>query len=351
MAATKQFWFVARGSSKMNDLIARPHSAGAIGLAIIVGIAGWAPPVQAIGPLQRNTARQQRVERPASVRTPARAQHGPLGLRETLRQVWSELQVYRGKQLERISNLGAFGRSDFDSTRSVASNLEALVQERKLPHYYAEVKGRRVLHVVVDLASKDSKAEIRAIMKRVGEQTVEVNHKAATERNRWGHVAVRVGDAATYDLTGTRGVVQPPPLVQKFLRVVQGSNDATFARRRSLRRFFEARTPNPSSASIYYGYLFEASTTERSKLEADYETRLGQAKAFAVNGGDASQGVFSCAQFLTEGIPFLNERGIDATISAARATTAARNAPMMEAVVVYKMPTVEKTDLRGFPKK
>jgi|GEM_PF-5707023 hypothetical protein len=331
------------------------------GLMVIAGTFNTA---EAIGPFRKIVARKMQALRPSQPRPAARvqpaaqarpaartpSQSGPLGLRETIQQVWSELQVYGGKHLERASNFKAFGRSDFDTRLSVASNLEALVKERNLPHYYAKVKGRDVLHLVVDLASNNSKAEIRAIMKRVGQQTVELNHKAPTKRNRYGHVAVRVGDAATYDLTGTQGVVQPPPLVQKFLRVVQGSNDATFARRRSLRRFFEARTPNPTSSSIYYGYLFKATESEQGKLEADYETRLKEATAFAVSGGNAAEGVFSCAQFLTEGIPFLNDRGIASNIGASRTATSARNSTTMEAVVVYKMPSVQKEDLRGYPK-
>ena len=61
-------------------------------------------------------------------------------------------RVRRGDRLERWTNRLAVGRSDFNKKLSVKANLESLVKDKKLPHYYAEVGGKKVLHVVVDLA-------------------------------------------------------------------------------------------------------------------------------------------------------------------------------------------------------
>jgi hypothetical protein len=232
----------------------------------------------------------------------------------------------------------------------VADNLRALVRERNLPHYDATIGDRSVLHVVVDLGRPETTQDVRAIMRRVGEQTIELNFKAPTPGNRWGHVAVRVGDATTYDLTGTQGIAELPALVKQVVNLIQGSDHATFARRRNPRRFLEGRQATPGSAAVYYGYLFSATERELAVTDRLYSERLAVTKSFKVHGGDSSKGEYNCAQFLTEGVCFLKDRGIAPTISASRAGTTARRSPKLDAVVVYKLPDVPLHKLKGAPR-
>src|SRR5687768_8449049 len=46
-----------------------------------------------------------------------------LGMREALQRAREELQLYRGRKVERWSDRLAYGRSDFDPGRSVSDNL------------------------------------------------------------------------------------------------------------------------------------------------------------------------------------------------------------------------------------
>lgn len=274
-----------------------------------------------------------------------------VGLRQAWHAAREELQVYRGSGLERLSDRMTVGKSDFDPKLPVRDNLKKLVEKHDIPHYYAKVNGRDVLHVVVDLAAgKKTKQNLRQVLRRIGDQTIELNYKVASEKNRWGHVAVRVGGGALYDLTGTQGVAQLPPLAEKALKLVRGSGNLKFARRRSLRRFMESRRDSPhASASVYQGMLFSATPEEIKTTKAVYERRLGEVKEFNVNGGDGKKGIFSCAQFLTEEVPFLNQRGINRNIGAKSTASAARSSDKLEAVLVYKMPKVTQEQLQQFP--
>lgn len=273
-----------------------------------------------------------------------------LSIRETWGKVREELQVYRGDRLERLSDFFTVGRSRFDAKLSVADNLKALVEKQQLPHYYADISGRQVLHVVIDLAQgKQTASAVRAVLRQVGKQTIELNYKAASAKNPYGHVAVRAGGGALFDLTGTKGMASLPEPLAKLLSKVRGSSDLSFARRRSLRRFMESRQDTPdASASVFYGMLFAATPEQIKQTEQIYRKRQGEMKEFCVSGGDASKGVYSCAQYLTEAVPFLNERGIGRNIGAKSTASAARGAAGLEAVVVYKMPSVKPEQL-AFP--
>ena len=270
-----------------------------------------------------------------------------IGWRESWHKAREEMQVYRGKRLERWGDRLAMGRSSFNPKLSVGGNLKALVKDKKIPHYYAKVNGKDVLHVVVDLAQPGTKKKVRQVLKRVAGQTIEVNYKGATPKNTYGHVAVRVGGGATYDLTGSRGVAELPKFLSKTLKFLRGSETLTFARKRSLRRFMESRKQRPggASASVYFGMLYGASPAEIKTTEKLYDARVGQVKEFNVSGGDATKGVFSCAQFLSEGVPFLNERGMQRTVGAKSMAGAAHKSAKLEAVVVYKMPGVGQDQL------
>jgi hypothetical protein len=269
-----------------------------------------------------------------------------LGLRESLRRAREELQLYRGRKLERWSDRLAYGRSDFDARRSVGDNLGDLAAEAGIPTFTRTINGRPVLHLVVDLGQgKASSRAIRRIFKRVAESTVEVNFKAPGGKNTAGHVAIRVGDGATYDLTGTEGVVELPGVVERPLRFITGRNGIVMPRKRSLRRFFESRKDRAGAPPVFYGMLFQASTTEIKSLETRYEERLGQVKQFSFSGGDPERGVFSCAQFLTHDTPYLTERGIKPTVSAMGMAHAAATSPSLAAVIVYKMPSTAVADL------
>jgi len=322
----------------------RQLAAPVLTFALAAALAAPAPTLAApssragLRPRARATAR-----RPAARRSQQR-----IGLRHMIRSVREELHVYRGDRIERWSNRLALGRSDFNRKLSVAKNLEALVSQHKLPHYYASVNGRQVLHVVVDLAhGRQTKKTLRRVLKRIGADTIELNFKAPTQKNRWGHVAVRVGSGATFDLTGTRGVARLPRLAERLLKLVRGKSSLSFARRRNLRRFMEGRRES-NSASVYFGMLFQATPQEIAQTARTYRQRQGEIKEFSVSGGDAAQGVYSCAQFLTEAVPFLNQRGIGRNVGAKSTAAAARRSDKLQAVVVYKMPRVNESQLKAF---
>jgi hypothetical protein len=269
-----------------------------------------------------------------------------LGIRESLRRAREELQLYRGRKLERWSDRLAYGRSDFNPGRSVGENLADLAADAGIPTFTRTINGRPVLHLVVDLGQgKKSTKAIRRIFKRVADSTVEVNFKAPGGKNTAGHVAIRVGDGATYDLTGTEGVVQLPGVVERPLRFITGRNGIVMPRKRSLRRFFETRKDRVGAPPVFYGMLFQASAGDIKSMEKAYEQRLGQVKQFSFGGGDPEKGVFSCAQFLTHDTPFLAERGIRPTVSAMGMAHSAATSPALAAVIVYKMPSTAIAEL------
>jgi hypothetical protein len=277
-------------------------------------------------------------------------EHKALSIRETWTKVRDEFQLYRGPRLERWGNRLAVGKTDFDARKPVSENLKALVAEKNLPHYYAEVGGRQVLHVVIDLAKgKETKDALRSVLRRVGDQTIELNYKAASDKNRYGHVAVRVGGGATYDLTGTRGVSELPKPLAKLLSALRGQSDLSFARKRNLRRFMESRREGAGlSPGLFYGMLFAATPAEQKQTECVYAERQRTMTGFNVGGGDAKQGVFSCAQFLTEEVPFLNQRGVGKTVGARSAASSAHGSSNLEAVLVYRTPSVPEAEYKRF---
>lgn len=281
------------------------------------------------------------------------ADAAPQTWRQVFRKVRRELQIYRGKTLERLSDRWAAGRSTFDpKAGGVANNLAKLVADKKLPSYMAKIGGREVLHVVVDLGKgKRSAQALRAIHARVANQTIELNYKASSPSNRAGHVAVRVGGGALYDLTGTRGVAQLPPLLTKALSFLRGrsggSTDLTFARRRNLRRFMESRKDSKDAhKGLYYGLLFAATPKEQKATGAVYEGRLRSLTGFAMGGGSAEKGVYSCAQFLSEKVPFFNDRGVQRTIGARSMASSCKTSDKLEAVIVYRMPGVDDAAIK-----
>jgi hypothetical protein len=271
--------------------------------------------------------------------------------RVSVTEVWQKLrdefQLYRGRALERWSDRLAVGHSSFDPGLTVKKNLEALVKEHQLPHYYADIRGKQVLHVIVDLAQGEKTASsLRQAFRRVGSDTIELNYKAATPKSPYGHVAVRVGDGATYDLTGTRGTAELPQPLRLALAFVRGSEDLSFGRKRNLRRFMETRRAGPDiSPSLFYGLLFRADAKELADTAARYESRLKQVTEFSVVGGDADRGVYSCAQFLTHAVPFFNQRGVPAAVSAKGITRAALESDALEAVIVYRTPRVSDEEV------
>ena len=277
---------------------------------------------------------------------PASSSSHRLGMREALQRAREELQLYRGRKVERWSDRLAYGRSDFDPGRSVSDNLASLAADAGIETFTRNINGRPVLHLVVDLGQgKKSTKAIRRIFKRVADNTIEVNFKAPGGRNTAGHVAVRVGDGATYDLTGTEGVVQLPGMVERPLRFITGRKGIVMPRKRSLRRFFETRKDRVGAPPVFYGMLFQASAGELKAVEGAYEQRLGKVTQFSFGGGDPEKGVFSCAQFLTHDTPFLAERGIRPTVSAMGMANAAATSPSLAAVIVYKMPSTAIADL------
>lgn len=300
---------------------------------------------------KRTPAKSKSLKTQQQTTKPASAKSSRISWRESLHKVREEFQVYRGDRVERWANRVKVGRSTFNQKQTVKENLADLVKKEGIEHYYAPIDGKDVLHVVVDLAKgKATRDPLHRVMRRVGNETIELNYKQATKKNVYGHVAVRVGDGALYDLTGSRGVAQLPKFMEKTLQAIRGTSSLTFARKRSLRRFMESRKDSPhASASVYFGMLFQAKPTEVRETQKIYNKRIKNVKDFNVSGGDGSKGVYSCAQFLTEDVPFFNKRGITANIGAKGTASAARKSPELQAVVVYKMPTVAQEQLKQFP--
>ena len=327
--------------------VAKPRKAG-IFARLFKRNKATVKPVKAKAPQIQSQTQINKQEQP---RKTGEAKSGRISWRETLAKAREEFQVYRGDRMERWANRVKVGRSDFNTKQTVKENLGELVKKEGIEHYYAKVDGKDTLHVVVDLAKgKGTRDPLRSVLRRVGNETIELNYKQATKKNVYGHVAVRVGDGALYDLTGSRGVAQLPKFMEKTLQAIRGTNSLTFARKRSLRRFMESRKDSPhASASVYFGMLFAANPKEVKQTQKIYNKRIGQVKDFNVSGGDASKGVYSCAQFLTEDVPFFNKRGVDKNIGAKGTASAARKSPELQAVVVYKMPTVKQDQLSQFP--
>ncbi|MCP4445823.1 MAG: hypothetical protein GY811_10840 [Myxococcales bacterium] len=272
-------------------------------------------------------------------------------MRATLRAAKEHFQLYRGDRIEKWANRIKVGRSDFNKKHSVKKNLVDLVKTKNMNHYYAKIDGRDVLHIVVDLAQGNAtKSSIRDVLRRVGGETVELNYKGTTAKDRYGHVAVRVGNGALYDLNGTQGVATLPKFMERTLTFIRGKKDLTFARKRNMRKFMEGRKEMPNAeGSVYYGMLFAASHAEVKQTQKLYNERLKQATNFRMGGGDSSKGEYSCAQFLTEGVPFFNSRGVGKNIGAKSTTSAAKSSLQLEAVVVYKTPSVPAKKAQQYP--
>lgn len=295
----------------------------------------------------RQNAPQRRNSTPAKKK--AKQSGKKVGLRAIFSTVKENFQVYKGDKIEGWANRIKVGRSDFNSKQSVHKNLASLVKSKGMDHYYAKIDGRDVLHVVVDLGKgKATKETMRDVLRRVGGQTVELNYKASTAKNPYGHVAVRVGNGALYDLTGTRGVASLPKFMERTLSFIGKSPSLTFARKRNMRRFMESRGDRPDG-SAYYGMLFAASPGEVKQTQKLYNQRLKEATSFNVSGGDSKKGEFSCAQFLTEGVPFFNSRGVGKNIGAKSTTTAAKSSLNLEAVVVYKSASTATASVQQYP--
>lgn len=324
---------------------------------LMVALGGLAQAAPTRGPAKAQTTstvahkKAKASSTSTTARKPKPKAEGRIGLRAALRTAKENFQVYKGDKLEKWANRIKVGRSTFDKKLTVKKNLVEMVNTQKMDHYYANVDGRDVLHIVVDLGQgKATQESVRNVLRRVGNETVELNYKAATEKNPYGHVAVRVGNGALYDLTGTRGVSSLPKFMERTLTFIRGKKDLTFARKRNMRRFMESRKDSPhASANVYYGMLFAASPKEVKETQNLYNQRLKQATNFNVNGGDASKGEYSCAQFLTENVPFFNSRGVGASVGAKSTTSAAKKSLQLEAVVVYKMPSVPSADVQQYP--
>ena len=316
----------------------------------------WAAPGRQAAvkaPVIPTAAHQRARAKPAETAHKPKPQKtsGRIGLRAALRTARENFQVYRGDRIEKWANRVKVGRSDFNAKHSVKKNLVDMVAAKGMDHYYAKIDGRDVLHIVVDLGQgKTTKESVRNVLRRVGNETVELNYKGATTKNPYGHVAVRVGNGALYDLTGTQGVATLPKFMERTLTFIRGKKDLTFARKRNMRKFMEGRKDSPNaSASVYYGMLFAATPGEVKQTQELYNKRLKEATSFNVNGGDGAKGEYSCAQFLTENVPFFNDRGVGASVGAKSTTSAAKTSMQLEAVVVYKMPSVPAADVQQYP--
>jgi hypothetical protein len=295
----------------------------------------------------RQSAPQRRTTTPTQKK--AKKSGNKVGLRGIFHTVRENFQVYKGDKIEGWANRIKVGRSDFNSKHSVQKNLSNLVKSKGMDHYYAKIDGRDVLHIVVDLGKgKATKESVRDVLRRVGNHTVELNYKASTAKNPYGHVAVRVGNGGFYDLTGTQGVATLPKFMERTLSFMGKSPSLTFARKRNMRRFMESRGDRPDG-SAYYGMLFAASAGEVKQTQKLYNQRLKEATSFNVSGGDSKKGEFSCAQFLTEGVPFFNSRGVGKNIGAKSTTAAAKSSLKLEAVVVYKSASTPTASVQQFP--
>jgi hypothetical protein len=301
--------------------------AGALALtALTVALAaGWQKPALARTHGAGETATNEAA--------PRKKADGVLG---SVRRFAREFRVYYGDRVERVLDRRATGRSTFQRGESVSKNLDSLVAEKGLSHYYADLGGRKVLHIVVDLAKGDeTKDTLRAIMGRVQGETIEVLEKAPSSGSPYGHVSIRVGERATYDLVGAhQGYNLPQPLV-RVTQALTGQSNLFQARKRNMRRFFES-LDEAGSKSVYRGYLFSATREQIDATDQLYTDRRKEIKGFDIEGG--SNGTFNCAQFLTENVPFLNDRAIDRTISAQGVVRSAQRSSALEAVVIYRMP-------------
>tara|TARA_R110002096_G_scaffold433887_2_gene653700 strand:- start:6670 stop:7707 length:1038 start_codon:yes stop_codon:yes gene_type:complete len=322
-------------------------------LLAVAGIATAAPGRGAVKPARGNTVAHERAKaaNAAANKPKPASKSGRIGLRATLRAAKENFQVYRGDRIEGWANKIKVGRSEFNPKHTVQKNLTELVKTKGMNHYYAKIDGRDVLHVVVELGQgKTTKNSVRDLLRRVGSETIELNYKGATQKNPYGHVAVRVGNGALYDLTGTQGVATLPKFMERTLTLIRGKKDLTFARKRNMRKFMEGRKDSPNaSASVYYGMLFAANSAEVKQTQTLYNERLKQATSFNVNGGNGSKGEYSCAQFLTEKVPFFNSRGVGASVGAKSTTNAAKSSLHLEAVVVYKMPSMPTEQAQQYP--
>ena len=133
----------------------------------------------------------------------------------------------------------------------------------------------------------------------------------------------------------------------------------SFGRRRSLRRFMESRRDwSNETASVFYGFLFSASKNEQDATARRYKGRLGLSggetpqagdpqtmKKFSISGGNTKEGVYSCAQVLTEKVPFINERGMRSTVGAKTMVGDAVHSKQLDGVIVYKMPSMDTKTL------
>ncbi|MBL4632306.1 MAG: hypothetical protein JKY56_00450 [Kofleriaceae bacterium] len=331
------------------------HLSILIAIVVVLGLSGSATaqvrgparvkPVEAQAAARRTAV--QRARPSATTRPSNRAK--PTGLKAIYRTVKDNFHIYKGDKIEGWINRMKVGRSDFNSKQTVQKNLKELAKTKGMEHYYAKIDGRDVLHIVVDLGSgKPTKDAMRNILRRVGNETVELNYKASSSSNPYGHVAVRVGNGAFYDLTGTRGVSKLPKFMERTLSFLGKSPNLTFARKRNMRTFMETRNDSPTGTA-YYGLLFAASATEVKQTQSLYNQRLKDATSFNVSGGDAKKGEFSCAQFLTENVPFFNSRGVGASVGAKTTTTAAQKSLQLEAVVVYKSASIPTASVQQFP--
>jgi hypothetical protein len=268
---------------------------------------------------------------------------------QELRSLWGEIRslknewLYRGRLIERASDLRAFGRPNFGARRSVAEDLVTVAQRNEIPHEFRSIGGRQVLHLQVELGHGEATARaLRAILRRVGSDTIELHYKvpAAGGRTPYGHIAVRVGDGATYDLIGDPSG-QP---VSRPLQWLTGQRTMSKARRRNLRRFFESRMILPRKGeTIFKGYLFRATRSDVAETKAIFERRIGEVTAFSLYGKDEEgrgpdDGVYSCGTFVTHRLPFLNTRGVHSSIGAEEIDSAAERSPALDAVIEYRLP-------------
>jgi len=249
-----------------------------------------------------------------------------LSVWQTLKHVKKQLQIYRGDRAERLFDRFAVGRTTFDKRLSVADNLRALGHEPGMRLSKTTINHRDIPVLEIELGGKHSTNAIRKL------------HKKPTQANPYGHVAVRPGVGGIYDMTGTRGLYELPWLARAALKLVHGGDgNVSTARKRNPRRFLESRK-DQKSTDIYVGMLFAASAEESSALQALYNTRRNEVTEFSVSGGDADKGVYSCAQFLTHQAPFLNQRGINRTVSAKGMAGDGFRSVALEGMVVYRMP-------------
>ncbi|MCC6752117.1 MAG: hypothetical protein IT371_30985 [Deltaproteobacteria bacterium] len=263
----------------------------------------------------------------------------PMPWREVVRQLREELQLYRGRRLERASDWLALGPGKTLHRDTVDESLKRFVREQNLPHRIERIGDRDVLVLQVKLGHGSASSKVlRELYRRVGDRTVEYSNKFSP-RLRYPHSALRVGLEATYDLAGKPADVTVPSLVRWVLRALRGDDTLYLVRRRNMRRVLE-KTP-PGSTSGYVGYLLEVSPTELRELAGTFERRARRVTGFAVSGGDGSKGEYSCAQFLTEDIPLFQRWGITGHPWSTQAAQQVASAPRLRAIVEYVSDTTE----------